>query len=111
MGSEMCIRDSIYYDYDKNGTVYRSGLRFSKVRAHLHVSELHCPAWKIRSAYDTLVKVADSKWVDELRESTASDQRDSWALNHYMIYMDSVGCYEVIADSWEALAEHEGALS
>lgn len=102
---------SLYFDYDKDGIIYHSGLRFNKVRAHSHVAEMHCPAWKIKSAYDTLVKVTDSKWVEELRESTADDRRDSWTLNHYMIYFDSDGCYEIVADSWEALPEKEGALS
>lgn len=101
---------SLYFDYDRDGTIYNSGLRFRKVRAHCHVAEIHCSAWKIENAYDRLVKFSRSKWVDELIESTPSDQRDSWILNHYMIYFDSDGCYEIIADSWEAMPEKEGSL-
>ena len=31
--------------------------------------------------------------------------------SHYMIYFDGLGCYEVIAESWEALPEKEGSLN
>ena len=106
-GGVLCL----YFDYDKDGVIYNSGLRFEKVRAHSHVAEIHCPAWKIEKAYDKLVKISESKWVEELNESTADDQRNSWFLNHYMIYFDSDGCYEIIADSWEVLPEKEGALA
>lgn len=106
-GGILCL----YYDYDKDGVAYNGGLRFEKVRAYSHVAEIHCPAWKIENAYDKLIKLSESKWVEELIESTVSDQRDSWILNHYMIYFDSAGCYEIIADSWEALPEKGGALS
>lgn len=72
---------------------------------------MHCPAWRIENAYDKLVKLSESKWVDDLIESTSSDHRDSWILNHNMIYFDSDGCYEIIADSWEVLPEKEGSLN
>ena len=106
-GGILCL----YFDYDRDGIIYNTGLRFEKVRAHSHVAEMHCPAWKIENAYDKLVKLSESTWIDELIESTSSDHRDSWILNHYMIYFDSDGCYEIIADSWEVLPEKEGSLN
>lgn len=106
-GGVLCL----YFDYDKDGVIYNSGLRFEKVRAHSHVAEMHCSAWKIEKAYDKLVNITGSKWVEELNESTADDQRNSWVLNHYMIYFDSGGCYEIIADSWSILPEKKGALA
>lgn len=101
----------LYFDYDRDGVVYSGGLLFKSVRAHSHVAESHCPAWKIEKAYDTLVQVSDSKLVEELIESTAEDQRDSWKLNHYMIYFDGDGCYEIVSESWEELPEKQGSLS
>jgi len=86
-------------------------LLFKKVRAHCHTAESHCPAWKIEKAYDHLVQISESKWVEELLKSTAEDQRRSWQLNHYMIYFDNDGCYEIIAESWKALPEKQGSLS
>ncbi|PIQ43702.1 MAG: hypothetical protein COW05_03235 [Gammaproteobacteria bacterium CG12_big_fil_rev_8_21_14_0_65_46_12] len=99
------------FDYDRDGVVYNGGLLFKKVRAHCHTAESHCPAWKIEKAYDHLVQISESKWVEELLKSTAEDQRRSWQLNHYMIYFDSDGCYEIIAESWKALPEKQGSLS
>lgn len=101
----------LYFDYEKDGVICRSGLRFDKVRAHSHVSEMHCPAWKIENSYDKLVKISKSDWIKELNESTEGDLQSSWVFNHYMIYFDGDGCYEIVADSWEVLSEKEGALS
>lgn len=101
----------LYFDYDRDGVIYSSGLLFKNVRAHSHVAESHCPAWKIEKAYDSLVKISNSSLVKELVESTAEDQRTSWKLNHYMIYFDSDGCYEIVAESWEELPEKQGSLS
>jgi len=76
-GGTLCL----YYDYDKGGDIYNSGLYFNKVRAHSHVAEMHCPAWKIEKSYDRLVKIKESKGVEELVNSTVDDQRNSWVLN------------------------------
>jgi hypothetical protein len=66
-------------------------------------AERCCTAWHIEGAYDTLVEVVDSRWVEEMRVDTAEPFRDKWATHHYMIYLDSVGCFEIIAESWTAL--------
>ena len=65
-------------------------------------TERCCTAWHIEGAYDTLVEVEGSSWVNEIRADTQALWRDKWAMHHYMIYLDSI-CFEVIADSWEAL--------
>jgi hypothetical protein len=31
--------------------------------------------------------------------------RDKWEMHHYMIYLDSAGCFEVIAESWQSLTD------
>jgi len=101
----------LYFDYDRDGVIYNSGLLFKNVRAHRHTAELHCVAWQIEKSYDRLVKITDSKLVEELLESTVEDQRSSWVLNHYMIYFDSDGCYEVVAEDWKVLPENQGSLN
>jgi hypothetical protein len=107
------IRGSInlYFDYDKEGVIFNHGLSFGKVRSHKFTAELHCPAWKIEKSYDSLIKVLDSNEIQSLMKSTPEDLRSSWTLNHYMIYFDSVGCYEIIAESWEILPEKEGPIN
>jgi hypothetical protein len=56
-----------------------------------------------------LVEVESSPWVNEMRSDTSERWRDTWQMHHYMIYLDSAGCFEVIAESWEALPEEAGA--
>lgn len=102
---------NLYFDYDKEGIIFNHGLSFSKVRSHQFTAESHCPAWKIEKSYDSLIKVIDSNEIESLLKSTPEDFRSNWTLNHYMIYFDSVGCYEVIAESWEILPEKEGAIN
>ncbi|MDY0093178.1 MAG: hypothetical protein RBT80_10825 [Candidatus Vecturithrix sp.] len=96
------------FDYEKDGMIYRSGIQFTKVRAHHHVAEIYCPAWKIECSYDTVVEILDSPWADELKKLASENQRDAWVLHHYMIYFDSDGCFEVIAAAWDILPEEKG---
>lgn len=66
-------------------------------------------AWHIEEAYDTLVEVEDSSWAEEIRADTSAHLRDAQKYKHYLIYLDSAGAFEVIADSWAALPEEEGS--
>ena len=67
------------------------------------------PKGPSKETYDNLVEVKDSEWVKELKENTSEMFRSTWDMHHYMIFLDSSGCYEVVAQSWEALPEEEGA--
>ena len=98
-GSASAIR----FGYRKDGTKHEEGIKFNGVLALRTRSERCCTAWHVEDAYDTLVEVEGSPWVNEMRADTKEQWRDRWAMHHYMIYLDSVGCFELIADSWEAL--------
>jgi hypothetical protein len=108
------IRDVIFEDgqggvrlrftFWREDELIEEGIRFDRVRAHRHRAESHCTVWHI-DAYDTLVEVRDSEWVAELREAMPEDMRGLFEMHHYMIYLDSEGCYEVVAKSWEFLPE------
>jgi hypothetical protein len=93
--------DLLHY---QGGTLYRLGLRFDRVRAYRHRAESHCTVAHIE-AYDALMEVEDSEWVAELLEAMPADMRDDFEMHHFMIYLDSSGCYEVVAESWRALPE------
>lgn len=56
-----------------------------------------------RGVYDTIAEVEDSAWVKELvlDQSMPAD----WIIRHFMLYLDSSGCYEAAAESWELLPE------
>lgn len=96
------------FQYYRDGKPYWSGIRFNRVLATRTRAERCCTSWHIRGAYDTLVEVEDSQWVDEMRADTAERWRDEWETHHYLIYLDSAGCFEVIAASWEVLPEEQG---
>ncbi|WP_092193158.1 hypothetical protein [Desulfomicrobium norvegicum] len=100
----------LQFDYDKDGIIYKSTIQFDKVRAHRHEAEIYCPAWKIESSYDTLVEILNSTWASDLKSNAPDDLKNSWKLNHYMIYFESDGCFEVISDSWSIAPEMEGCL-
>jgi len=78
------------------------GFWFDGVRAYRHRAESHCTDRDL-DAYDVLVEVPQSEWVAELLAATPPDMRDLFPMHHYLIYLDSAGCYEVVAASWALL--------
>ena len=97
------------YDYYRDEAPYKSGIRFNKSLATRTRTERCCTAWHIEGAYDTLVEVAESSWVAELRNDIPDRWKDEQEMHHYMIYLDSAGCFETIAESYEVLPEEEGS--
>jgi len=87
-------------------------ITFSKVRSFRHRGEPYCTAWHIEGNYDLLAEVHPSDWVDELKQSAPEHQRSSWMMRHFMIYLDSFGCLEVVAEAAElgALLQHQCLL-
>lgn len=99
----------IRFDYYRDGVPNRSGIRFHQALAARTRTERCCTAWHIEGAYDTLVEVEESSWIAELRNDLADRWKDEQEMHHYMIYLDSAGCFEVIAESYEVLPEEEGS--
>lgn len=97
------ITPAIRFAYEKDGVEHRGGIKFNKVAAVRTRAERCCKAWHIEGAYDTLVEIEESPWVEELRADTQEMWRNKWEMHHYMICLDSVGCFEVVAESWVAL--------
>jgi hypothetical protein len=91
---------AIRFGYLKDGSEIHDGIKFGNVCAMRKRAERCCTEWHIRDAYDTLVEVEDSDWVKEVRADMAERWRNKWDMHHYMIYLDSAGCFEVIAASW-----------
>ena len=102
---------SIIYTYEKDGLEFRSGIKFAKIKEMAHHGELTAEVWHIEDVYDTLVEIKNSEWVERIFEKIKRDSPHHIgyiSLNHYMIYMDSVGCFEIIAESWEIIPEEPG---
>lgn len=105
-------RGTIRYEYHRDdGLLYRSGIQFNQMPAMRKRSERCCTLWHIEGVYDTLVEVEASPWVEEIRADTNEYWRYKWEMHHYMIYLDSAGCFEVIAASWDVLPEEVGSWS
>jgi hypothetical protein len=97
------VSPAIRFSYEKEGETIESGLKFSRVVAVRMRAERSCTKWHIEDAYDTLVEVEDSSWVKEIYADTQKQWQDKWEMHHYMIYLDSVGCFEVIAETWATI--------
>ncbi|WP_157870653.1 hypothetical protein [Azospira oryzae] len=89
----------ISMDFDNEGQALSARLKFIKQRAFRKRSESYCTDWHIVDVYDTVCEVEESDWVSELRVACPSEWRDQWTMRHFMIYLDSFGCVEVIAES------------
>ena len=59
----------------------------------------------IEGAYDTVVEIEDSGWVSELLVAEPRETWGRWVIRHFMIFIDSAGCFEVAAESWSLLPE------
>lgn len=94
---------TIRYAYNKDGARHNCGLEFDGACATRTRAERCCNVWHIEGAYDTLVEVTDSEWVAEVRKDMQEQWRNRWEMHHYMIYLDSAGCFEVIASSWRSI--------
>lgn len=100
---------TLRYEYDRDGTTWHSGIRFKRVLATRTRAERCCTAWHIEGTYDTLVEIKGSEWLDELQRDIPARYRGEQETHHYMIYLDSAGCFEVVAASWEVIREERGS--
>src|SRR5215470_15173801 len=96
---------TLSFEFRRGTERYRGGIRFEKVRAYRFRAEGHCTAWHVEGAYDTIAEVTGSDWVGELAAAEPSQTWGSWEMHHFMIYIDSAGCFEVVAQSWSLLPE------
>jgi hypothetical protein len=86
-------------DFDVEGQKRSACLRFVKERAIRSRSETYCTTWHVKDTFDTVCEVQGSDWVQELRAASQPQWRDRWVMRHFMIYVDSFGCLEVVAES------------
>lgn len=88
--------------------MHTGGLRFHRVRAYRFRAEGHCTPWHVQDAYETLVEIEKSDWIDELL-AAQQDHDWGWRIRHFLIYIDGSGAYEVAAENCAWLPE-EAAL-
>ena len=97
-----------YYDENKNDAVFNSGIVFDAVQAHRHSTEKFTKY--LLGAYDRLVEIIDSEWVEQLIEVNKGIA-DYWNIKHYAIFLDSNGLYEFIARDYKILETKKGSIS
>ena len=95
-------RPTIRFAYVQRGVQVQGGIEFRNVSAMRKRAERCCTAWHLEGAYDTLLEIIDSTWLSEILADTSAHWRSKWEMHHFMIYLDSVGCFEIIAESWAA---------
>lgn len=100
-GGEAFLR----FEFWRDGGLSRGGLRFEKVRAYRFRAEGHCTAWHVDGVYDTIAEVVGSSWVADLLAAEPADTGGRWEIHHFMLYVDSAGCFEVAAAAWSWLPE------
>jgi hypothetical protein len=86
-------------DLDDAGQKRSVRLRFGKQRAFRKRSETYCTSWHVKGTFDTVCEVEGSDWVQELRTAAQPEWRERWVMRHFIIYVDSFGCLEVVAES------------
>ena len=86
-------------DFDYECATRSARLRFVKPRAFRKRAEIYCTVWHVKDVYDTVCEVQGSDWVQELCADSVPEWRDKWVMRHFMIYVDSYGCLEVVAES------------
>ena len=91
--------------YERNGSMYAGGLRFTGVRAYRFRAEAHITPWHVEDAYDTLVEVEHSDWAFELLAAEARETWGQWKIRHFLIFIDGAGAYEIAAEDYEWLPE------
>lgn len=84
---------------DDDGHEQHAGVLFVKPRAFRKREEIYCTGWHVKDTYDTVCEVKSSDWIAELRNDAVPEWRDRWVMRHFIIYVDSFGCLEVIAES------------
>ncbi|HVK37689.1 MAG TPA: hypothetical protein VNA88_04200 [Candidatus Kapabacteria bacterium] len=94
---------ALRYSFADRGSIVSSGIQFASVKALRKRSENLCTAWHIDEVYDALVEIEDSEWMAELRADADGYPEFLDGMHHYMIYLDSVGCFEVVAGGARAI--------
>ena len=96
--------DTLYYDFVRAGARTCGRIRFERVPAYHFRAERCMQIWQYDAA-DVLVEVEDSEWLREIRAETDPHTREPEMMHHYAVYLESIGTWEIIAASWQALPE------
>lgn len=86
--------------YDEEDNLKKVTLVFSAVLCFKKTSARFTP--ELYGAYDKVVELCDSEWLRELAEINSEDF-NYWNPKHYVLYLDSVGMFQFIAQEFEVV--------
>ncbi len=89
-----CALEFEYEDEEDN--IAHVKLIFEGVEAFKCTYLFACTVEMIRTAYDHVVDLGSSEWLEAVRKQIRSNGQDSQELRHLMIYFDNGPCYEFI---------------
>jgi hypothetical protein len=102
-GDARLCGNALSFQYYCDRALRQAEIKFNRVSATRTTAERCCTKWHIEGAYDTLAEVEGSSWLSEILSDTQEQWRSKWEMHHYIIYLDSAGCFEVIAESWQVV--------
>ncbi len=94
-------RGSIFFEFNEQDKNTSIEIKFTRILSMRKRSEICCTAYHINKSYDRLVEIEKSAWASEILLDTSPAWRDKIKVHHYMIYLDSVGCFEVLAQGYK----------
>jgi hypothetical protein len=89
---------SIPLRFEREDMEVSQSVTFEKVRAFRHRAELLCTIWHLQ-AYDKVVAIDDSDWVEELNRASQESSQRRFVMNHYMLFLADAGAFELVAES------------
>ena len=100
---------TLYFDYFVNGVAKRSGIRFEGVAAIQTRNERFSSSHSI-SSFDKLTEIHESNWVSQIKQEIGDLYQDELIhFRHFVIYLDSVGSFEVLSTGFDILPEELGS--
>lgn len=100
---------TLYFDYFVDGKAKRSGIRFEGAAATRTRNERFSSSQSI-SSFDKLTEIHESAWAAQIKEEIGDLYQDELIqFRHFVIYLDSVGSFEVLSSDFEILPEESGS--
>lgn len=96
------VEVSVHDDEQPSERLIFGGVESFRVTYH------HSCTLEMIDAYDRVVELPESVWLDEVRRQLQSHRDSSDGLRHLRIYLDDGPCYEFICRSFRAeVSQHE----
>lgn len=87
---------------DNENRIRKIRIQFNSVLCNKHTSARFTP--KLHDSYDKIVELVESEWLTELKKLNEEDF-NYWQPKHYIIYLDGVGMFQFIAQSYEVVED------